>query len=198
MVWTLGLYYLQRNKSQSRCKSGSVYNSHFSDDASIFLFEIKRNTFRVQSKCGQRVILQLSVHISEHFVREHLSRWESLPIQACVHFLINICWFWRATLLSSFTVWSLIWDHGIAYIQMMRRRSKGKGEEVRWLLLQQISEDEGFLLKVEAKTAWQLFSFSLPPSCLQHHCLSACPQLWDLHVILRMHRLYLGSLPNYN
>lgn len=44
----------------------------------------------------------------------------------------------------------------------MERKSEGRRNEEGWLLVQWISEDEGFLLKTDEKNAWQLLSLSLP------------------------------------
>ncbi len=40
----------------------------------------------------------------------------------------------------------------------MERKSEGRGNEERWLLVQWISEDERFLLKTDEKNAWQRLS----------------------------------------
>lgn len=47
-------------------------------------------------------------------------------------------------------------------VKVMCKLRDGRGNEEGWLLVQWISEDEGFLLKTDEKNAWQLLSLSVP------------------------------------
>lgn len=85
----------------------------------------------------------------------------------------------------------------------MEIKGEGRRGEEGWLLVQWISEDDKVLLKTDEKNAWQLLSLSLS-LCVFLSPLSLSTllpafqsaTLWDLHVILRLDRLYLKSLPN--